>query len=86
MRNKILAFTASWCAPCKAMKPALEQFSDNEITVYDVDKDRSQVKTYKVTAVPTFVIIDSGGDEVSRHLGSITSTKLRELLNVKRDI
>lgn len=72
----MINFTASWCGPCKAVAPILEQlYSDpeqryNMIEVVKVDLDSQQevCRRYEVTSVPTFVFIEKG-KETSRTVG-----------------
>jgi len=57
----IIDFHASWCGPCHAIAPFYSQMADRFRTVsftkVDVDKVKSVAQKYKVTAMPTFVII-----------------------------
>jgi thioredoxin 1 len=62
------------CIPCKQMKPILEQLAVDYqdrlnvviIDIYDQPKIGQQ---YKVMAIPTQVVFDSSGNEVTRHIG-----------------
>lgn len=57
-----LYFTASWCSPCKAMKPVIAELQDegHKITKIDVDQERVKADTYGVSAMPTFLILRDG--------------------------
>lgn len=78
--NKVLCFTAEWCAPCKAMKPTIDKLDQNRVFKYDIDEDVEARAQYEVRAVPTFIIVDADNNEVSRTVGSISFSKLQELL------
>ncbi|MFA6755900.1 MAG: thioredoxin family protein [Bacilli bacterium] len=59
----VIDFNATWCGPCKMLKPVIEQVSEemkdyNFISV-DIDKFDSLAAEFNVRAVPTlFVIVD----------------------------
>lgn len=61
-RPKVLAFTASWCAPCQRAKPALIQIQATgvEVEIIDIDDHPDLAKKYGVTSVPTFIVYVCG--------------------------
>jgi thioredoxin len=60
---EILYFSAPWCGPCKAMKPAIDKFettldeSKVKITRVNIDEDNERTANYKIQSVPTFVFV-----------------------------
>ena len=63
----ILDFTAPWCGPCQSMKPAVAQLEKSGFPIKAVDYDKSPlVRRYKVTGIPTFIVIDAEGRELDR--------------------
>jgi thioredoxin 1 len=80
--NKILAFTASWCGPCKALKPTLEKLPEGSVISYDIDEYPDMRAQYEIRAVPTLVVLNSDGAEVKRMTGSQPLRVLEELLSV----
>jgi thioredoxin 1 len=67
---KYLYFSAPWCGPCKAFSPIMEQVAQ-EIPVQkvNVDEENSLAMQYAVRSVPTIVLVDQNGAELSRHVG-----------------
>lgn len=78
--NKLICFTAEWCNPCKAMKPTIDSLDQNQVVRYDIDTSPEMRAQYEVRAVPTFIVEDSDGQEVARHIGSMSKTDLVKLL------
>ena len=61
-RPKVLAFTASWCAPCQRAKPALVQIraAGVEVEIIDIDAHPDLARKHGVTSVPTFIVYVCG--------------------------
>lgn len=55
----VLYYTATWCGPCKAIKPVYEQMAQDNPTIalgkVDVDDNPDAAAEAEVDAVPTFV-------------------------------
>ena len=70
---------ATWCGPCKYMTSQVfpqaaagDYFNKTFVNAkYDAEKGEgvTVAKTYRVTAYPTFLILNSKGEEVGRLLG-----------------
>ncbi len=71
---KLWDFWATWCPPCKQLKPTIEALEKEyegkiEITSIDVDQNKNLSEKFKVEAIPTLVFLDARGNELSRIVG-----------------
>jgi len=71
----VIDFYATWCGPCKAIAPVFDVLKGeygekiNFVSV-DVDADNETARRYGIEAMPTFVILDSEGEEIRRIVGA----------------
>ncbi|EZP50022.1 thioredoxin [Sphingomonas sp. RIT328] len=80
----LVDFTATWCGPCKAMAPAVEDLAreyDGEADVYllDIDANPDTRHAQGIMGVPTFMIFNRG-EVVERFTGSMSRSKLAAAL------
>ena len=82
-KKVLIDFYATWCEPCKTLKPVLEEISkenDNiKIVEIDVDKCQDLAMKYGISAMPTLIVIENG-KEVKRSIGAIPKDKVLKLL------
>ena len=75
----LVDFTASWCPPCRVMKPILEELAaerdDLRVVQLDVDEHQRTAAEYAVMSMPTFVLF-RGGREVGRLVGARPKRRL----------
>ena len=69
---EVKKFEASWCGPCKALKPIFEnvvsKYNDVNFSYVDVDEQFELASKYAIRSVPT-VVIEKNGKEVQRFSG-----------------
>jgi thioredoxin-like negative regulator of GroEL len=80
MPSEVLFFNASWCGPCRQMKPIVAQMRRQGYRMRDVDidKNRTLAQKYGIRAVPTFVFVEQGC-EVRRFSGGTSPENLKTL-------
>lgn len=77
----LVDFFATWCGPCKAMAPVLDQLKTDmgdkvRILKIDVDKNQQVAAKFQVRGVPTFVLFKEG-KQVWRQSGGISIHELK---------
>lgn len=83
---KVLKFSAEWCGPCKAYATVfeevtkMEEFKDVEFVNLDVEDADDLVNEYKISSVPTTVIISKG--KVNKIIGSVSEGELVKRLKM----
>jgi thioredoxin-related protein len=84
-----LFWTAVWCPPCNQVKstiftrPEFIEKSRSFVPVYvDADSPSGQVlgERFKVRGYPTMVLLNGGGQELTRLAGSVDAAKYMQLL------
>ena len=82
----VIQFSASWCSPCKALKPVMDKLSDqykDRANFYITDIEDAGINTGSaagIRGVPT-VIIYKKGVEVDRKIGGVPESHMKEFLD-----
>jgi thioredoxin 1 len=81
----VIDFKASWCSPCKAIKPFIDYLKENypnvdfyEIDIEDETKD-TIINNFSIKKLPTFIYYKNG--KVCETLIGTNKSKIEELIN-----
>jgi thioredoxin 1 len=76
----LVDFWAEWCAPCRAMSPALAALAqDFKVCKVNVDRNPKLAARYNISSIPALYIF-KGGQVVAQHLGVTSEQVLRDEL------
>ncbi|MBR4350932.1 MAG: thioredoxin [Bacilli bacterium] len=79
--GKVLVdFNATWCGPCKMLKPVLDQVAKDgkKIVAIDVDDDRDLAIEYGINSIPCLILFENG-KEVKRSVGLVPINEIESL-------
>lgn len=80
----LVDFTATWCGPCKMMKPVLEQLHQQmgdklRIIKIDIDQSPAAATAYNVKSVPTLILFQQGKN-LWRQSGVLQASQLEKII------
>ena len=81
----IIDFWATWCGPCMAMVPIVDEMAKEyegrvEIGKYNVDEESELSSEYRIMSIPTFLFFKDG-KLVNKHVGAPNESKMRALFD-----
>jgi len=88
-KKSVIRFTATWCAPCRALKPVMENLQKEDTSnisweTIDIDVLPETALAYEIRSVPTVVFVKDG-EILSKLVGIYPRTEyvkaLEELKN-----
>lgn len=71
----VVDFYATWCGPCKNIAPVFDELKEqykgkaNFVSI-DVDQQQYEARRFGIDAMPTFVFLDTEGNEIDRIVGA----------------
>lgn len=80
----IVEFWATWCGPCKMMKPVFERVSENNDTsvqmyTMDIDNNKEFAKSLGIRSIPTVKMFNNG-DVVDTKVGVLQENQIKDLV------
>ena len=83
----IIDFYATWCGPCKALSPILEEIAEeykDKLYVYkvDVDKEEELSAAFGIRSVPSVLWIPMSGNP-SMSQGALPKSEVKRIIDEK---
>lgn len=82
-KNVLVDFTATWCGPCRVLKPRIAELAENnpdlKVIYVDIDKNKQLANALNIRSIP-LVHVYKNGKLANQSLGLISSARLRKLI------
>ena len=81
----LIDFRATWCGPCKAIAPIIEEIAaeyEGKVKVgkVDVDQNQNTAMQFGVRSIPTLLVLKDG--KVSQHIvGAVPKENITKVLD-----
>jgi thioredoxin 1 len=80
----VVDFWATWCAPCKAIAPVLEELAREykgkvRFAKVNVDENQDTAEKFGIRAMPTFLLF-KGGRVIDQLVGAQPKAKLNDFI------
>ena len=84
-RVTVVDFGATWCPPCRALEPTLEELSKKyegrvDFLKLDIDANPSTPQRYGIKGIPTLIVFD-GGRELERIVGASSKDAISRVVD-----
>jgi thioredoxin 1 len=81
--GKVLVdFNATWCGPCRMLKPILDEFSEStsvKVLSIDVDNNENLAREYNIYSIPCLILFENGV-ESKRNIGLISLDEIKNFV------
>ena len=82
----LVDFNATWCPPCRALHPIIEELADEadgyKVVTVDIDENEELAREYEVSSIPCLIVFENG-EETDREIGLKPKVKLLKMLGKK---
>lgn len=80
----LVDFWATWCGPCKAIAPILDEMAQTyqgrvKIVKVDVDKNQKTAMAYNIRSIPTMMVFKGGKVEATQ-LGAVPKGQITQMV------
>ena len=80
----LVDFWATWCAPCRAIAPAVEELATQykgkvKVAKINIDDNQDTPQQYGIRSIPTLLVF-KGGKVVEQIVGAVPKSKLEAAL------
>ena len=83
LTGKVLVdFNATWCGPCRMLKPILEEYSETspiKVCSIDVDQNEELARKYNIYSIPCLILFENGV-ELKRNVGFVSLEDIKEFV------
>ena len=81
--GKVLVdFNATWCGPCRMLKPILDEFSENttvKVLSVDVDQCENLAREFNIYSIPCLILFENGV-ESKRNIGLVSLDEIKDFV------
>lgn len=81
----LVDFWASWCGPCMALAPTIDEIAGEQTTVkvgkVNVDDEPELARQYRIMSIPTLMVFRDG-EPVRRETGGKSKGEILEMIGL----